>query len=152
MSDEHLDIEQLLRRQMLRKPSASLDGRVQTILSPKAPAALRLSRWLAAMAACILIGAAVWPLVESAMRETPVVTPYPIVSAAPEEKPLPDVLIEHSWSQVTPGSIVHDEQKQPYRPYYVESIRQASWVEQDGSQVTVTYPETNIYYASLEVY
>lgn len=155
MNHEPNDIEQLLLRQMLRKPPAGLDKRVAGECRPAAPAALKVSRWLAAAAACMLVAAAVWPLIEEAVREAPSEEPPLIASMIPHLRPgatEPDVVIEHTWSQVTPGSVVHDADAQPYRPYYVQSIHQASWTEEDGSEVTLTYPETDIYYASLPVY
>lgn len=152
---DNQEIEQLLSRQRLRKPSVELDRRVSAECRPAMPASLKLSRWLAAAAAVMLVSAAVWPLIENAMRP-PATTPPPFLGMMVPDLRSPwepeVVTYEQSWSQVTPGPVVYDAASQPYRPYFVQTVKQESWIEEDGSEITLTYPESNVYYASLDVY
>lgn len=142
MNDE---MEQLLCAQPLRRPTASLDGRVSRLLSATNP------RWRAmvigfvptALAASVAL--AVW--IQPEMGDTP---RNDSVTVAPSEKL---VRVEQVVSHVTPGKLMVTPDNEPVRPVRVQNLYQTRWFDEKSNMyIEETVPEDQVVFVSAPVY
>ena len=145
MNDE---LEELLKRQQLRQPSATLDSRIAASCAGWRGSRLLMgASAIAALAACLVIAASLMGPSGGPHQSRESASHSP-AAATPDDF----IRVEQVWSQITPGDLLVTVDDEPVRAIRVQRMHQTRWVnEKKNVQIELTVPEDQVVLVSAPI-
>jgi hypothetical protein len=145
------DVEQLLRKLALRRPSPALDERI-TRARPGLPKSWRAALAAGAVAA---VAAAAWLMLKPGSE--PASKPPPLAKTATvSETPvrpaveLPPLRVEQDFWQLRYDGVVLLDERTPLRRYHRYGLRQVTWIDEGGRALELALPTHEIILITVE--